>query len=163
MNASVRIHKLGDDIDTDVIIAGRHLANSDPEYLARHCLEAICTNFHERVSPGDVIVAGRNFGCGSSRESAALAIKATGIDCVVGRSFSRIFFRNAVNIGLSAIICPEAVDAVEDGDLARVNAASGLIEIGGKSFYARPLPDSVMRIVSAGGLVALMKERHQSR
>lgn len=162
MTAGVTIHKLGDSIDTDVIIAGRHLASSDPDYLAKHCLAAIRNDFHTSVAPGDLMFAGWNFGCGSSRESAPMALKATGLSCIVAKSFSRIFFRNAVNIGLAALVCPEAVDAVEDGDRALVDVATGRIEAAGRSFRATPLPENLLHIVRAGGLVALMAQR-QSR
>lgn len=159
MNAAVRVHKLGDSIDTDVIIAGRHLASSDADYLARHCLAAIRDDFNAGVNAGDMMFAGWNFGCGSSRENAPLALKATGLGCIVAKSFSRIFFRNAVNIGLPALVCPEAVDAVEDGDRVSVDVESGRIEADGQVFQAMPLPENIMHIVRAGGLVALMAQR----
>lgn len=154
-----RAFRYGRDIDTDVIIPARYLNTSDPADLAKHCLEDLDTSFVERVRPGDIIVAEENFGCGSSREHAPVAIKAAGVSVVVAKSFARIFYRNAINIGLPILECPEAVDAIEDGDTVSVDADSGTVrdETTGQTFSAQPFPPFIQEIINEGGLVARAK------
>lgn len=149
------VHRYGRDIDTDVIIPARYLNTSDPAELAKHCLEDLDTGFVERVRPGDIIVADENFGCGSSREHAPIAIKAAGVDAVIAKSFARIFYRNAINTGLAILECPEAVDAIADGDTVSVDTETGLIidETTGATFTAQPFPPFIAEIIEAGGLV----------
>ena len=144
------------DIDTDVIIPARYLNTSDPAELARHCLEDLDTTFVERVRPGDIIVADENFGCGSSREHAPVCIKAAGVSCVIAKSFARIFYRNSINVGLPILECPEAADAIRDGDVVSVDADRGVIvdETSGKTFEAQPFPPFIQEIINEGGLVA---------
>ena len=147
--------KFGDDIDTDVIIPARHLISRDPAVLARHCMEAVAPGFASRINPGDVMVAGRNFGCGSSREHAVLALRGAGISCVVARGFARIFFRNAINQGLPLLVCPEAVEALEDGAPVAVDPASGLIKTKAGRFTAQPMPEFLRGVVASGRASAL--------
>lgn len=151
----------GRDIDTDAIIAARYLNSSDMAELAEHCMEDIDPTFVERVQPGDIIVAGENFGCGSSREHASSCIKAAGVSCVVAKSFARIFFRNAINVGLPIMECPDAVDSVSDGDIVEVNADTGVISnlTTGQSWQGQAFPEFIQKIIEAGGLVARTKER----
>ena len=155
--------KFGDDIDTDVIIPARHLLSRDPAVLARHCMEALAPDFAARINLGDVMVAGRNFGCGSSREHAVLALRGAGISCVVARGFARIFFRNAINQGLPLLVCPEAVDAVEDGAPVAVDPASGLIETQAGRFTAQPMPEFLRGVVASGGLLPYVRARLAER
>ena len=154
-----RAFKYGDNVDTDVIIPARHLNTSAAEELARHCMEDIDPSFASSVKPGDVIVAGRNFGCGSSREHAPLAIKACGVSCVVAASFARIFYRNALNIGLPILECPEAAAAISAGDEVSVDASRGEIcdMASGRRFGAEPLPPFMRELVAAGGLAAYVR------
>lgn len=156
-----RAWKYGNNIDTDVIIPARYLTATSMRELADHTLEDLDPEFASDVVQGDVIVAGSNFGCGSSREHAPLAIKGTGVAAVIARSFARIFFRNAINTGLPILVCSEAVDAIEAGDSVAVDPLSGLIEnqSKGASFRADPLPEFVMDIVTAGGLVPYVRAR----
>ncbi len=151
----------GRDIDTDAIIAARFLNSSDMNELAKHCMEDIDPTFVHRVQPGDIIVAGENFGCGSSREHAPSCIKAAGISCVIAKSFARIFYRNAINVGLPIIECPEAVDGISDADDVEVDADSGTIcnITTGKSWSGQPFPEFIQKIIEAGGLVKRTKER----
>ena len=155
-----KVWKYGDHIDTDVIIPARYLNTSDPAELAKHCLEDLDTTFVKRVKPGDIIVADENFGCGSSREHAPVAIKAAGVSVVIAKSFARIFYRNAINIGLPIMECPEACDAISDGDVVKINADTGLItdETTGKTFQAQPFPPFIQEIINEGGLVARTKK-----
>ncbi len=155
MAISGRAHVFGRDIDTDVIIAARYLNVSDPELLAQHCMQDIDPDFVNRVKPGDIMVAQENFGCGSSREHAPIAIKASGIDAVIAKSFARIFYRNSINIGLPILECPEAVDSIDDGDTIEVDTDSGIIKnlTKGKEFKAEPFPEFINEIIEAGGLV----------
>ncbi len=148
-------HRYGRDVDTDVIIPARYLNTSEPSELAKHCLEDLDTSFVERVQPGDIIVADENFGCGSSREHAPIAIKAAGIDVVIAKSFARIFYRNAINTGLAIMECPEAVDAISQGDVVEVDADAGTITdvTTGQTFEAQPFPPFIREIIEAGGLV----------
>ena len=149
------VHRYGRDVDTDVIIPARYLNTSDPAELAKHCLEDLDAGFVGRVQLGDIIVAEENFGCGSSREHAPIAIKATGVDVVIAKSFARIFYRNAINTGLAILECPEAVDAIADGDTVSVDTETGLItdETTGATFTAQPFPPFIAEIIEAGGLV----------
>jgi 3-isopropylmalate dehydratase small subunit len=150
--------KFGDDIDTDLIIPARYLNTTDIAELAKHCLEPVNPSWAGRVAAGDVIVAGRNFGCGSSREHAPLAIKGAGIAAVVAVSFARIFYRNAFNIGLPVIEAPEAAAAIAEGDEVEVFLHEGKIIVGGKSYPFSPIPDFMMDLVRAGGLMTWLKE-----
>ena len=153
--------KYGRDIDTDVIIAARYLNTSDPKELAKHCMQDLDPTFVERVKPGDIMVAEENFGCGSSREHAPIAIKAAGIDAVIAKSFARIFYRNAINTGLAILECPEAVDGIGEGDTVSVGADAGIItdETTGQSWQAQPFPPFIKEIIEAGGLVARTKNK----
>lgn len=150
-----------DNVDTDVIIPARYLTTSDPEKLAPHCMEDIDASFAGAVKPGDVIVAGGNFGCGSSREHAPIAIKASGVSCVIAGSFARIFFRNAINIGLPILECPEAVSCSSNGDVIEIDLAAGRIEnkTNGKVFSASPIPAFLQNLFDAGGLVPYVRAR----
>ena len=147
--------RYGRDIDTDVIIPARYLNSSDHAYLASHCLEDLDPTFVERMKPGDIIVAEENFGCGSSREHAPVAIKAAGVSCVIAKSFARIFYRNAINVGLAILECPEAVDAIADGAKVAVDTETGTITNldTGATFTAEPFPPFIAEIIEAGGLV----------
>ncbi len=158
-----RVYKYGANVDTDAIIPARYLNVSDPAELARHCMEDIDKKFVNRVKPGDIIMATTNFGCGSSREHAPLAIKAAGISCIIAKSFARIFFRNAINIGLSLLECDDAVDNTEAGDILEVELSTGTIRnvTNGMVFTARPYPDFMAEIISAGGLIEHTKKRLQ--
>ncbi len=153
--------KYGRDVDTDCIIAARYLNTSDPAELAKHCMQDLDPTFVERVHPGDIIVAEENFGCGSSREHAPVCIKAAGVDCVVAKSFARIFYRNSINTGLAIMECPEAVDGISDGDVVSVDAEAGTIvnETTGQSWTAQPFPPFIREIIEAGGLVARTKAK----
>lgn len=153
--------KYGRDIDTDVIIAARYLNTSDPKELAKHCMQDLDPTFVERVKPGDIMVAEENFGCGSSREHAPICIKAAGIDCVIAKSFARIFYRNAINTGLAILECPEAVDGISEGDTVSVDADAGTItdETTGQRWQAQPFPPFIKEIIEAGGLVARTKNK----
>ena len=157
----MKVHKYGDNIDTDVIIPARHLNTSDPAELAAHCMEDIDATFAGRVRPGDILVAGRNFGCGSSREHAPLAIKASGVACVIAESFARIFYRNALNIGLPILECPAAVRAISAGDEVSVDFETGEIadETTGRTFMAEPFPPFMLDLIAAGGLATYLKGR----
>ncbi len=154
-------HRYGRDIDTDVIIPARYLTTSDPAELAKHCLEDLDTSFIERVQPGDIIVADENFGCGSSREHAPIAIKAAGVDVVIAKSFARIFYRNSINTGLAIMECPEAVDAISQGDVVSVDADAGKIvdETTGQTFEAQPFPPFIREIIEAGGLINRTRQK----
>ena len=160
-NAQGTVHKYGDHIDTDVIIPARYLATQDEQELASHCMEDIDTSFVQKVRPGDIMVGGENFGCGSSREHAPLAIKTAGISCVIAKSFARIFYRNAINIGLPILECPAASEAIREGDVVSVNFDTGVItdETTGQSFEAAPFPPFIQKIIQAGGLMASLKEK----
>jgi len=155
----MKAHKYGDNVDTDVIIPARHLNTSDPDELAAHCMEDIDPAFAARVRCGDILVAGRNFGCGSSREHAPIAIKASGISCVVAESFARIFYRNALNIGLPILECPAAAKAISAGDDVSVDLATGEIAdlTTGQRFQSEPFPPFMMELIAAGGLAAYLK------
>lgn len=150
-----KVYKYGNNVDTDVIIPARYLNTSDEKDLASHCMEDIDKNFVKTVQPGDIIVAEANFGCGSSREHAPISIKASGISCVIARTFARIFFRNAINIGLPILECEEAVKNTDAGDVLEVDLASGVIKnvTKGLTFQAEPFPPFMQRIIDAGGLI----------
>lgn len=154
------VHKYGRDVDTDVIIPARYLTTSDSAELAKHCLEDLDSEFVKKVQPGDIIVAEENFGCGSSREHAPICIKAAGVSVVIAKSFARIFYRNAINIGLPIMECPEAVDAVNNGDVVEVDADNGVIadKTTGLTFQAQPFPPFLQEIIEEGGLVARTKK-----
>jgi 3-isopropylmalate/(R)-2-methylmalate dehydratase small subunit len=158
-------HRYGRDVDTDVIIPARYLNTSDTAELAKHCMEDIDASFVTKVRQGDIIVADENFGCGSSREHAPIAIKASGVDVVIAKSFARIFYRNAINTGLAIMEAPEAVDAISDGDRVAVDADSGTITdlTTGATFMAQPFPPFVKSIIEKGGLIESVKERVKGR
>ena len=160
-NAEGRAFKYGDNVDTDVIIPARYLNTPDAALLAQHCMEDIDGEFIKKVQPGDIMVAGNNFGCGSSREHAPLAIKTCGISCVIAKSFARIFYRNAINIGLPILECPEAAEAIKDGDVVAVDLAEGIIsdKTSGETFYAQPFPEFIQNIIKAGGLLKSLAEK----
>lgn len=155
MNAKGTVIKYGDNIDTDVIIPARYLNTSLPEELAEHCMEDIDKEFVNKVKQGDIMVGGANFGCGSSREHAPIAIKASGISCVIAESFARIFFRNSLNIGLPILECPEAAKDIEDGQTVSINFDTGLItnETKSKTYQATAFPPFMQELINAGGLV----------
>ena len=156
-----KVHKYGADVNTDVIIPARYLNVSDPDELAQHCMEDIDADFVKKARPGDIIMAATNFGCGSSREHAPLAIKAAGVSCVIAGSFARIFFRNAINIGLPLLECPEAVAGTDDGDTLEVDLSRGRIKniTRGKTFTAEPYPEFMAELIAAGGLIEYTKKR----
>ena len=161
MNAKGTVFRYGDNIDTDVIIPARYLNTQNPKELAAHCMEDIDKTFVTRVQDGDIMVGGKNFGCGSSREHAPVAIKAAGISCVIAKDFARIFYRNAINIGLPILECPAASDAIRDGDVVSVNFDTGVItdETTGQTFEAEPFPPFIQKIIAAGGLMNSLKEK----
>lgn len=161
MKLKGKVFKYGADVNTDVIIPARYLNISDPDELARHCMEDIDADFLKRVEPGDIIMATTNFGCGSSREHAPLAIKAAGVSCIIARSFARIFFRNAINIGLPLLECPEAVDNTESGDTLEVDLDRGEIKNLTKkmTFTAAPYPEFMAGLIAAGGLIEYTRQR----
>ena len=165
MKLTGKVWKYGDNVDTDAIIPARYLNMSLPEELAEHCMEDIDLSFAGSVQPGDIIVGGDNFGCGSSREHAPLAVKGAGVSCVIANSFARIFYRNAINIGLPILECAEAVAETEKGDELTVDLTAGSITNArtGKTYHTSPLPAFVMKIVGAGGLVPYTRERMQAR
>jgi 3-isopropylmalate/(R)-2-methylmalate dehydratase small subunit len=150
-----KVYKFGDNVDTDVIIPARYLNSSDPKELAQHCMEDIDAEFVQKVQKGDIIVANKNFGCGSSREHAPIAIKAAGVSCVIAETFARIFYRNAINIGLPIIECPEAVLGIKEGDEVEVDFDSGIItnRTTGASYQGQPFPEFMQKIIDCGGLV----------
>ena len=155
MNAKGRVHKFGDNVDTDVIIPARYLNRSDEEWLASHCMEDIDADFAKNVKPGDIMVAEANFGCGSSREHAPIAIKASGISCVIASTFARIFYRNAINIGLAILECDEAARDIKANDEVEVDFDSGVITniTTGKTYQAEPFPEFIQNIIKKGGLI----------
>ena len=156
MKVSGKSYKYGDNVDTDVIIPARYLNTPDAKALAAHCMEDIDTAFASAVKPGEIMVAGKNFGCGSSREHAPLAIKTCGVACVIAATFARIFYRNALNIGLPILECPEAAQAIQAGDTVSVDFDTGVItdETTGKSFQGEPFPPFMQDLIAAGGLAA---------
>ena len=156
-----KVHKYGANVDTDAIIPARYLNVSEPDELAKHCMEDIDKDFVKKAKPGDIIMATTNFGCGSSREHAPLALKAAGISCIIARSFARIFFRNAINIGLPLLERDEAVAKTEDGDKLEVDLAKGRIknETHDLEFKAKPYPDFMAELIADGGLIEHTKKR----
>lgn len=160
MKAEGKVIKYGDNIDTDVIIPARYLNTSLPEELAKHCMEDIDTEFVNKVQTGDIMVGGANFGCGSSREHAPIAIKASGISCVIAQSFARIFFRNSINIGLPILECPQASKDIDEGDVVEINFDTGLItnKTKNKEYQAAAFPPFMQELINAGGLVKYIKE-----
>lgn len=155
MKAEGRVFKFGSNVDTDVIIPARYLNVPDPSELAKHCMEDIDKEFVNKVSKGDIIVADKNFGCGSSREHAPIAIKAAGVSCVIAETFARIFYRNAINIGLPIIECPEAAKCIEEGDQVEVDFDSGMIynKTKGTEYKGQAFPEFMQKIISNGGLI----------
>ncbi len=153
-----RVWKFGDDISTDHIIAGRYLTSTDPRVLAEHVMENVDPAFVKKIRPGDIVVAATNFGCGSSREQAPLALKASGISCVVATSFARIFFRNSINIGFPVVECPGLHDRVKEGDTITLDVAAGHVALAtGEKLPFRPLPPNILEILNAGGLVPKLR------
>ena len=161
MIAQGSVHKYGDNVDTDVIIPARYLNTSKHEELAAHCMEDIDTEFVHKVKQGDIMVATKNFGCGSSREHAPIAIKASGISCVIASTFARIFYRNAINIGLAILECDEAARDIQANDEVRVNFDTGLIEnlTTGKNYQGEPFPPFIQNIITKGGLLNSIQDR----
>lgn len=153
--------KYGDNVDTDVIIPARYLNSADPAHLRQHCMEDIDSGFVSEVQDGDIMVAGKNFGCGSSREHAPVAIKASGISLVIAESFARIFFRNCINVGLAIMECPEAAVAISKGDVIKADFDTGTIENVTKNekYQAKPFPDFINGIITSGGLVDYTREK----
>lgn len=163
MKINGKAFKYGDNVDTDVIIPARYLNTAVASELAQHCMEDIDAGFASSVSNGDIMVAGRNFGCGSSREHAPLAIKASGISCVIAVTFARIFYRNALNIGLPILECPAAAEAIRAGDQVAVELSTGKITdvTTGETFMAEPFPPFMQELIAAGGLAAYMKKEQK--
>ncbi len=163
MSVKGKVFKYGNDVDTDVIIPARHLTSADPAHLASHCMEDIDRSFVNEVKPGDIMVAGENFGCGSSREHAPIAIKASGISLVIAGSFARIFYRNAINVGLPIMECSEAAAAINKGDEVEADFDTGIIKdlTTGESFTAKPFPEFIKKIIDAGGLVPYTKSKSE--
>ncbi len=160
MNAHGIVHKYGDNVDTDVIIPARYLNTASHQELAAHCMEDIDKEFVSRVKPGDLIVAEKNFGCGSSREHAPIAIKASGVSCVIASTFARIFYRNAINIGLPILECDEAAREIQSGDDVEVDFDTGVItnHTSGKTYQAQPFPPFIQNIIRKGGLLNSIQE-----
>lgn len=158
-----RAWRFGDNVDTDVIIPARYLNTSDPQELAKHCMEDADPEFVKKIKPGDIIVAGRNFGCGSSREHAPIAIKAAGISCVIAESFARIFYRNAFNTGLLILESPEAAREIETGHEIEINPEEGIIRdlTTGKTYRCQPIPPFMQELLKDGGLIPHIKKRYQ--
>lgn len=154
------VFKYGSNVDTDVIIPARFLNTADPEFLKLHCMEDIDKDFVNKVKPGDIIVAGKNFGCGSSREHAPIAIKASGVSCVIAVDFARIFYRNSINMGLPIMECSDAFEFINDGDLVEIDFETGVITdlTLSRTFEAKPFPKFIQNIIDAGGLVPYTKE-----
>lgn len=160
MNAHGLAHKYADNIDTDVIIPARYLNTADHKELAAHCMEDIDADFVKRVRPGDIMVGGANFGCGSSREHAPIAIKESGISCVIAKTFARIFYRNSINIGLAILECPEASENIADGDEVEIDFESGVIQnlTKNQTYQAQPFPPFIMDIIRKGGLLKSIQQ-----
>ena len=157
----MKVYKYGPNVDTDVIIPARHLNDPSPAALASHCMEDIDINFASTVQPGDIVVAGSNFGCGSSREHAPLALKSCGVKCVIAPSFARIFYRNSINIGFPIVECPQAAEEIQSGDEVDVDFSTGVItnKTSGKTYQAAPFPEFIGGIITSGGLLNSLKER----
>ena len=165
MNAHGTVHKYGDHVDTDVIIPARYLASQNHQELASHCMEDIDKTFVTKVIDGDIMVAGVNFGCGSSREHAPIAIKASGISCVIAANFARIFYRNAINIGLAILECPAASAGIDDGDEVSVDFDTGVITnvTKGETYQAEPFPPFIKDMIAKGGLMASLKAKEAAQ
>ena len=165
MKTQGHVFKYGDNVDTDVIIPARYLNTADANELAKHCMEDIDATFVEKVAKGDIMVAGWNFGCGSSREHAPVAIRAAGISCVIAKTFARIFYRNAINIGLAILECPEASEKIDSGDEVAIDFDTGVITnlTKGETYQANPFPDFIKKIIQAGGLMADIKNRQEAK
>ncbi len=163
MNAKGSVIKYGNNVDTDVIIPARYLNTSDPKELASHCMEDLDQNFTQRVKEGDVMVAGKNFGCGSSREHAPIAIKASGISCVIAETFARIFYRNSINIGLPIIECEQAAKEIQDGDSVEIDFETGKIinTTTGKTYQGQAFPEFMQQLIAADGLIGYIKSNLQ--
>ena len=161
MDAKGRVFKYGDNVDTDVIIPARYLNIADPKELATHAMEDIDAEFVKKMQPGDIVVATRNFGCGSSREHAPLVLKENGVSCVIAASFARIFYRNAINIGLPILECEAAANGIDDGDTVSVDFNTGVItnETKGETYQAAAFPPFIQSTIKAGGLLKSLKER----
>ena len=160
MNVQGKVHKYGDNVDTDVIIPARYLNTADHNELASHCMEDIDKSFTSKVVNGDIMVGGANFGCGSSREHAPIAIKNSGISCVIAKTFARIFYRNAINIGLAIVECPEAAEAIENGHKVEADLDNGIISdlTTGKEYKTQPFPEFIQKIITNGGLIESIKK-----
>jgi len=165
MEIKGRAWKFGDNIDTDVIIPARYLNTTDPEELAKHCMEDIKPGFYKQINKGDIIVAGKNFGCGSSREHAPIAIKACGISCVIAKSFARIFYRNAFNTGLLILECEKAVDNIDEGDTLAIYPEEGKIVnlTKNEEYHTKPLPEFMKNILKAGGLIPYIIKHYKNK
>ena len=165
MNAHGPAHKYGDHVDTDVIIPARYLNTQSHEELAAHCMEDIDRDFPAKNRPGDIMVAGLNFGCGSSREHAPIAIKAAGVSCVIAKNFARIFYRNAINIGLAILECPAAGEGIDDGDEVSVDFDTGVINnvTKGETYQAEPFPPFIKDMIEKGGLMASLRAKEAAR
>lgn len=161
MSQAAYVRKYGDAIDTDVIIPARYLTSRDPQFLASHCMEGVDTRFASRISKGDVMVAGQNFGCGSSREHAVIALLASGISCVVAKSYARIFYRNAINQGLTVLTCPALCDAAQEGQAISVDLQAGTIDLEGVVYRIDPIPGFLQDIIRLGGIVPFVQARLQ--
>ena len=161
MNAKGKVFKYGDNVDTDVIIPARYLNIADPKELSTHAMEDIDADFVKNMHPGDIVVATRNFGCGSSREHAPLVLRENGVSCVIASSFARIFYRNAINIGLPAIVCKDLPDAVEDGDTMVLHISEGTAEVNGKTYTCTKLPEYMQNILNQGGLIASLNREEE--
>ena len=161
MKLKGKVWKFGDNIDTDAIIPAIYLKTVDPDELASHCMEVIIPNFAEKVAPGDIIVADKNFGCGSSREHAPVAIKAAKISCVIAKSFARIFYRNSINIGLPILECEEAASKIKEGDEIEIDLSTGTITnlTKNETYKAKPFPEFMQKIISSGGLMNYVMSR----
>ena len=161
MNAQGKAIKYGDNVDTDVIIPARYLNSSDPKELAQHCMEDIDKEFVNKVKPGDIMIGGKNFGCGSSREHAPISIKASGISCVIAETFARIFYRNSINIGLPIMECPEAAKAISEGDEVEVDFDSGGItdKTTGETFTGQAFPEFMQKIIDSEGLINYINQK----
>ena len=165
MNAKGFTHKYGDNVDTDVIIPARYLNIADKKELATHCMEDIDPDFVQKVRPGDIVVGGQNFGCGSSREHAPMVLLESGVSCVIAKTFARIFYRNAINIGLPILECPQASEKIQAGDEVAVDFDTGVITnlTRGESYTAAPFPEFIKEIIQAGGLLASIKKKQEGR
>lgn len=163
MKATGRVFKYGDNVDTDVIIPARYLNTSDPKELAAHCMEDIDLDFAKEVQEGDIIVANKNFGCGSSREHAPIAIKESGISCVIASTFARIFYRNAINIGLPILECDQAVKSIEEGDKLEVNFDTGIIKnlTKNEEYQGEAFPEFMQKIINSNGLIGYIKNSQE--